>query len=240
MGLFRKKQQEKPFVTVIITAAGASRRMGGGNKQLMSLGGIPVLGRTMLAFENSDYVREIIVTAPEDQVVPYADLGASLGISKLKKVVKGGTSRLESAYLGACEAAPACDYLAVHDGARPLVTGQIIADVCEAAFAHTAAGAGVPVHDTVKQVDGERRITQTVDRDRLMAMQTPQMADRALLLAAMKKALDEGAEPTDECAALERMGVHPLVVESSFENLKITTPIDLLFAEAILQERGSL
>lgn len=240
MKLFGKKKPEKPFVTAVITAAGASRRMGGGNKQMMELGGMPVLGRTLLAFQNSDYIREIIVAAAEDQIIAYADLGASLGITKLTKVIKGGASRLESAYLAACQADERAEYLAVHDGARPLVTGKIIENVCEAAFLHTAAAAGVPIHDTVKKVDHEKKIEKTVDRSTLMAMQTPQAADSALLRAAMKKALDDKIEATDECAALEHMGVRPVVTDGSFENIKITTPVDLVFAGAILEERGEI
>lgn len=235
MRLFRKKSKETPFVTAVILAAGASRRMGGENKQLMDLGGIPVLGRTLLAFEGSDYIREIVVAAAEDQVVPYADLGASLGISKLTRVITGGASRMESAYKAACQVSDRAAYLAVHDGARPLVSQKVIADACEAAFLHTASAAGVPVHDTIKQVDKDRRVERTMDRAALMAMQTPQVADRALLLAALQSALEAGAEVTDECTALERMGVRPYISPGAFENIKVTTPTDLFIALGILE-----
>lgn len=240
MKLFEKKAPPMPFVTVVILAAGASQRMGGANKQLLEVGGIPALGRSMLAFEGSPYIREIIVVAAEDQVVPYAELGASLKIGKLTKVIRGGKTRLESAYLGACEASDEAAYLVVHDGARPLVTQKIIEDCCEAAFLHTAAAAGVPVHDTIKQIDRKRCVVKTVDRENLMAMQTPQAADKALLLAALQSAMDADAAVTDECAALERLGVRPYISEGSYENIKLTTPADLAVAQAIFERRGSL
>ena len=235
MKLFRKKPEEKPFVTAVILAAGSSRRMGGENKQMLELGGIPVLGRTLLAFEGSPYIREIVIAASEDNVVPYADLGASLGITKLTRVIAGGATRLESSYKACCQISDEAAYIAVHDGARPLVSQKVIADACEAAFLHTTAAAGVPVHDTIKQVDSSRHVERTVDRSTLMAMQTPQVADRALLLAALQSALEQGAEATDECAALERMGVRPYISEGAFENIKITTPTDLRIAQGILE-----
>ena len=238
MGLFgRKKKEETPFVTVVIAAAGASRRMGGENKQLILLDGVPALGRTLLAFQQRPYIREIILAAAEEHMAEYAALGRQLRISKLTKVIRGGESRLESVYRAACEASPDCEYLAVHDGARPLVRQQVIEDVCKAAFLYSAAGPGVPVTDTIKRIDGAGRALETVDRESLRAMQTPQMAEKPLLLAALQSALEAGAETTDELAALERMGVHPVIVPGDRENIKLTTPTDVLVANAILAGR---
>ena len=237
MGLFgRKKKEETPFVTVVIAAAGASRRMGE-NKQLIPLGGVPALGRTLLAFQQSPYIREIILAAAEEHMAEYAALGRQLSITKLTKVIRGGASRLESVYRAACEVSPDCEYLAVHDGARPLVSQQVIEDVCKAVFLYSAAGAGVPVTDTIKRIDREDRALETVDRDSLRAMQTPQMAEKPLLLAALQSALEAGAETTDELAALERMGVRPVIVPGDRENIKLTTPTDILVANAILAGR---
>ncbi len=238
MGLFgRKKKEETPFVTVIIAAAGASRRMGGENKQLIPLRGVPALGRTMLAFQQSPYIREIILAAAEEHMAEYAALGRQLGITKLTRVIRGGASRLESVYRAACEASLECEYLAVHDGARPLVSQQVIGDVCKAAFLYSAAGAGIPVTDTIKRIDGADRALATVDREQLRAMQTPQMAEKPLLLAALQGALEAGAETTDELAALERMGMRPVIVPGDRENIKLTTPTDVLVANAILEGR---
>lgn len=238
--MFGKKKKEPPFVTAIIPAAGASRRMGGGNKLLMDLEGVPVLGRTLLALEGCDIIREIIIAAAEDTIVTYAELGKSLGITKLTKVVKGGDTRQESVYKAALEADERAKYLAVHDGARPLVTREVVENACKGAFLHTCAAAGVAVHDTIKQVDCSGHVEQTVDRETLRAMQTPQAADKNLLLAALKDALDHGVTVTDECAALERLGARPVITEGSFENIKITTPVDLQFARAVLEGRGAL
>lgn len=238
MGLFgRKKKEETPFVTVVIAAAGASRRMGGENKQLILLDGIPALGRTLLAFQQSPYIREIILAAAEEHMAEYAALGRKLNIDKLTRVIRGGASRLESVYRAACEASPDCEYLAVHDGARPLVSQQVIENVCKAAFLYSAAGAGIPVTDTIKRIDREGRALATVDRESLRAMQTPQMAEKPLLLAALQSALEAGAETTDELAALERMGMRPVIVPGDRENIKLTTPTDVLVANAILAGR---
>lgn len=238
MGLFgRKKKEETPFVTVVIAAAGASRRMGGENKQLILLDGVPVLGRTLLAFQQSPYIREIILAAAEEHMAEYAALGRQLKIDKLTRVIRGGESRLESVYRAACEAAAECEYLAVHDGARPLVSQQVIENVCKAAFLYSAAGTGIPVTDTIKRIDREGRALATVDRESLRAMQTPQMAEKPLLLAALQSALEAGAETTDELAALERMGMRPVIVPGDRENIKLTTPTDVLVANAILAGR---
>lgn len=235
--LFGKKKKQPPFVTAIIPAAGVSRRMGGGNKLLMELDGVPVLGRTMLALEACDIIREIIVAASEENIVYYAELGKALGITKLTKVVKGGDTRQESVYKAALEAANEAEYLAVHDGARPLVTPEVVQNACEGAFLHTCAAAGVDVHDTIKEIQKDGHIERTIDREQLRAMQTPQVADKALLTAALQSAIEAGVTVTDECAALERMGARPVVTEGSFENIKITTPADLLYAQAILEGR---
>jgi len=235
--MFGKKKKAPPFVTAIIPAAGASRRMGGGNKLLMELEGVPVLGRTLLALESCPIIREIIIAASEDNIVTYAELGKTLGVTKLTKVVKGGDTRQESVYKAALEADEQAKYLAVHDGARPLVTPEVVENACKGAFLHTCAAAGVKVHDTIKRVDSTDHIAETVDRECLRAMQTPQVADKNLLLAALKSALDQGITVTDECAALELLGARPVITEGSFENIKITTPVDLQFARAVLEGR---
>lgn len=235
--MFGKKKKRPPFVTAIIPAAGASRRMGGENKLLLELEGVPVLAHTLLALERCPCIREIVLAAPEELIVPYAELARRAGVTKLTRVVKGGATRQESVYRAALEASPKTEYLAVHDGARPLVTEEIVENVCKAAFLYSCAAAGVPVHDTIRSVDSSERAEATLARESLRAMQTPQVADKALLLAALKKALDEGAAVTDECAALEALGVRPVIVPGSFENIKITTPVDLVFARAILEGR---
>lgn len=239
MLFFRKKEKKQPFVTAVIAAGGSSTRMGGENKLLMELDEHSVLAHTLLAFENCPSISEIILSARSDMIVPYSNLAADLGIQKLKTVVAGGSTRCESVYRGACQASEQAKYIAVHDGARPLVRPEEIKAVCEKAFTYAAAAAAVPVKDTIKRVE-DGRILETVDRSQLCAMQTPQIADKALMLSALKNALDKNLNVTDECMALEAIHVRPAVVICSYENIKITTPEDILFARAVLAEREGL
>ncbi len=236
MFFFRKKEKKKPFVTAVIAAGGSSSRMGGENKLLMELDDRSVLAHTLLAFQRCPTISEIIISARNDMIIPYSNLAAELGIDKLKCVVAGGSTRCESVFAGACQASPQAKFIAVHDAARPLIRPEEITAVCEKAFEYTAAAAAVPVKDTIKRVE-DGRILDTVDRSQLCAMQTPQVADRALLLSALKNALDRGLNVTDECMALEAIYVRPAVVTCSYENIKITTPEDILFARAVLAER---
>ena len=236
MFFFRKKEKKVPFVSAVIAASGSSTRMGGENKLLMDIGEQPVLAHTLLAFENCPTISEIIIAARSDMIIPYSNLASELGISKLKVVVAGGSTRCESVYSGACQVSDQAKYIAVHDGARPLIRPEEITAICEKAFTYTAAAAAVPVKDTIKIVE-DGRVLETVDRSRLWAMQTPQIADRALLLSALKNAIDTGLNATDECMALEAIHVRPAIVMCSYENIKITTPEDVLFAHAILAQR---
>lgn len=236
VSLFRKKPQTPPFVTAVVAAGGSGVRMGG-NKLLMELHGMPVLGRTLLALENCALVRKVIVAARADLVVEYGRLASSLGCTKVVKVVSGGETRLHSVYRACCEASAEAGYLAVQDAARPLTTPAEIERVLRAAFKNGSALAACPVRDTLRRAGEDGRAAATVDRERLYAAQTPQCADRALLLGALKKAIDDGAAVTDECMALERLGVRPALVETSPLNIKITAPEDLILAGAILEAR---
>lgn len=239
MALFRKKKTAPPFVTAVIAAGGSSQRMGGENKLLMEVGGVPVLAHTLLAFEHCESISEIVVAAKGDAVVTYSNLAAAFGIHKLKCVVEGGASRAESVYRAACQASDAAQYLAVHDGARPLIQAEEITAVCDAAFACGSAAAAVPIKDTVKRVENGK-IAATIDRSQLYAAQTPQTAEKGVLLAALKRVLDEKIPVTDECMALEYLNIHPQAVVCSYENIKITTPEDLIFAESILNKREGI
>ena len=236
MFFFRKREKKMPFVSAVIAASGSSTRMGGENKLLMEIGEQSVLAHTLLAFQNCSMISEIVIAARGDMIIPYSNLATELGIDKLKVVVAGGKTRCESVYAGARQVSDRADYIAVHDGARPLIRPEEIVSVCEKAFTYTAAAAAVPVKDTIKIVE-DGRISETVDRSRLWAMQTPQVADRALLMSALKNAIDQNLNATDECMALEAIHVKPAIVMCSYENIKITTPEDVLFARAILAQR---
>lgn len=230
----RKKINCPAGVCAVIVAAGSSQRMGGDNKLLLELAGTPLLVHTLGAFERCDVVRDIVLVCREQDILPYTMLARSAGISKLYAVVRGGDSRTTSALAG-LEAAPADTVLvAVHDGARPLVSEALIAEAVYAAAEHGAAAPVVPVKDSIKRIENGR-ITADVARDTLAAVQTPQVFRRALLERALSDAARAGRTYTDDCAAVEAYGQPVFVTHGSYQNIKITTPEDLLIAQAFLQ-----
>ena len=238
LSFFRKiKQSSRPRCTALVAAAGVSSRMGGRDKLLELLDGVPVLARTLTALQQARQVDEIVVACREDELLTVSDLCRTYGISKCSKVVRGGESRLHSVLLAALEASPEAKLLAVQDGARPLVTPALIDRVVAAAARCGAAAPAIPLKDTIKAVRDGGAVDRTLDRDGLRAVQTPQVFDAALLKAALQSALEQQLPITDDCSAVERLGKVVFLVEGEEENLKITTPTDLLLAEAILQNR---
>ena len=234
--LLRKGPPERPRCGAIVAAAGSSSRMGGENKLMLPLEGVPVLARTLLALEGSQLVDEIVVAVREEDLLPVADLCKQFGVSKPAKIVRGGETRLASVLAAAMECREDMAFLAVHDGARPLADPALIDSVIETAFRTNAAVPAVPVKDTIK-IAAEGRVAGTPARETLRAVQTPQVFDAQLLRAALQAAVDSGAEITDDCSAVERLGKEVYLTEGSYENIKITTPEDLLLAEAILRKR---
>ena len=238
MAFFKRfREAQRPRCTALVAAAGSSARMGGINKLLQPLDGVPVLVRTLTALQRAGRIDEIVVAAREEDVVEISRLCRTYGISKCAKVVRGGESRTHSVLLAALEARPDAELLAVQDGARPLVTPELIDAVAEAAAKTAAAAPAVPVKDTVKTVREDGTVDRTLDRDALRAVQTPQIFEASILKAALQSALEAGAAVTDDCSAVERLGKRVYLVEGDEENLKITTPVDLLLAEAILKAR---
>lgn len=235
-----KKIQDRgrPFCTAIIPAAGSSARMGGGNKLLMSLCGVPVLVRTLRAIDRAELVSEIVVATRQDQLEEIAKLCHEAELKKPVKVVCGGATRTESVLAAAMEANPKAKLLAVHDGARPLILPADVDDVIRYACHTYAAAPAVPVTDTVKVADETGLVTATPDRSTLHAVQTPQVFQAELLKGALQAAVRDGATVTDDCAAVERLGKQVYLIRGSRENIKITTPIDIAIAEAILRQRG--
>ena len=234
----RKLQDDcRPLCTAIVPAAGSSARMGGENKLLMHIGGVPVLIRTLQAIDKTELVTEIIVATREDTMEEVAALVKSAGLRKKVKIVCGGATRTESVLAAAVEADPKSRLLAVHDGARPLVLPEEFDHVIRFACNTYAAAPAVPVTDTVKVADETGLITATPDRSTLFAVQTPQVFQADLLKAALQSALQDGATLTDDCAAVERLGKQVYLTTGNRENIKITTPVDIAIAEAILQRR---
>lgn len=236
---FLKKMREssRPRCAALVAAAGSSSRMGGVNKLLQPLDGVPVLVRTLTALQLAQRVDEIVVAAREEDLVEISRLCHTYGITKCAKVVRGGESRAHSVLLAALEASDGTELLAVQDGARPLVTPELIDRVVSAAARCGAAAPAVPVKDTVKTVRDGGAVEQTLDRGSLRAVQTPQVFEASLLKAALQSAVEQNVPITDDCSAVERLGKVVFLVEGDEENLKITTPLDLILAEAVLQAR---
>lgn len=233
----KRKDARRPRCAALVAAAGSSTRMGGINKLLQPLDSIPVLIRTLQALQAAQRVDEIIVATRECDLVEIADLCRTYGISKCKKVIRGGESRAHSVMLAALEASEGTELLAVQDGARPLVTPALIDAVIHAAERCGAAAPAVAVKDTIKEADSSGIVVRTLERSALRAVQTPQVFSADLLKGALQSALEQQIPITDDCSAVERLGKEVLLIEGEESNLKITTPGDLILAEAILQAR---
>ena len=218
---------------VVVVAAGSASRMGGIDKVMAELKGEPMIVRTVRNFQECDAVSEIVIVTREDLIVPISNLCRSM--DKVKAVVVGGKSRQESVNLGLNALSDKVKLAAVHDGARPLITWQVIDRAIRAANTYGATAPAIPVKDTIKVVEG-RVVKNTPDRATLFAVQTPQVFDFDLLRGALKKAEQEGAQVTDDCSAVELMGFKVKIVEGDERNIKVTTPMDLKIAEMLLEE----
>ncbi len=228
-----RKALKCKYCGAVIVAAGTASRMGGIDKVMAALGGEPMIVKTVRAFQTCDVIREIVIVTREDLIVPISDL--CQGLDKVRAVVAGGKSRQESVSLGLNALSARVKLAAIHDGARPLISWQVIDRAVRAANSYGAAAPAVPVKDTVKVVKGGV-VESTPDRQTLRAVQTPQVFDFDLLRGALKKASEDGAEVTDDCSAVERMGMSVKIVDGDERNLKITTPMDLKIAEMLWEE----
>ena len=217
----------------VIVAAGSASRMGGIDKVMAPLNGEPMIARTVRAFQNCDAISEIVVVTREDLILPITSLCS--GMDKVQAVVAGGSSRQESVHLGLNALSGKCKLAAIHDGARPLISWQVIDRVVRAANTYGASAPAIPVKDTIKVVQGGV-VKETPDRASLQAVQTPQVFDFDILRGALKKAKQDGAQVTDDCSAVERIGLTVKIVEGEERNLKVTTPLDLKIAQLLLEE----
>jgi len=228
-----RKALKLKYCGAVIVAAGTASRMGGIDKVMAPLVGEPMIVRTVRAFQESDVISEIVIVTREDLILPISNLCASM--DKVKAVVTGGKSRQESVELGMNALSKEVKLAAIQDGARPLITWQVIDRVVRAANTFGGAVPGVPVKDTIKVANGGL-VKETPDRKTLQAIQTPQVFDFDLLRGALKKAKEDGAEVTDDCSAVERLGMKVKIVEGDERNIKVTTPMDLKIAELLLEE----
>jgi len=229
----RKVLPLKPCGAVIV-AAGSASRMGGIDKIMAEINAEPMIRRTVRAFQESDVIRQIVIVTRQDLIVPVMDLCSEF--DKVRAVVAGGEDRAQSVRAGLQALDPKMKLVAVHDGARPFVSWQVIDRTVRAAHAYAAAAPGIPVKDTVKVVNGGI-VRSTPERKTLQAIQTPQVFDVDLLKGALKKAALDKASITDDCSAVERLGMSVKIVEGDERNIKVTTPMDLQLAQLLGKEK---
>ena len=229
-----KNRRKKPgLVSAVIVAAGSSRRMGGTDKLAAPLAGSTVIAHTIRAFQESAEVGEIVLVLR--QGAEGSALEGASGCDKLSRIVHGGDTRTQSAYAGVMACDPEAEIILIHDGARPLVTKEVIRSAVEGARKFGAAVPVTPVTDTVK-VGKDGFADSSPDRSTLFAAQTPQAFRAELIKAALQDAVDKKLSLTDDCAAVERLGMHVKLVEGDVRNRKITLPADLALAEVLYKE----
>lgn len=225
-------------VSAIIVAAGSSTRMGGESKQLMTLGGIPVLARTLLAFERAKCIKNIVIVARDCDILPFQIIAEKYIISKVSDIVCGGCCREESVKNGVLRLGDDTEYVLIHDGARPLIEPELIERVAAAAEKFGAVTCGVPVKDTLKLVkDGV--VDTTLDRSQIYSIQTPQGFNYKLFKECIA-GIDDLTVYTDDCAVVESCGHSVHIVEGDYNNIKITTKEDISVASGILNMRGNV
>ena len=227
------------MVTAIVLAAGRSTRMGGSsNKQFIELLGKPLIYYSLAAFEQCCVVDAVVVVRRPDCAQQAEQIVHEFGFKKVVAFTNGGVERQNSVWNGLEQCNPATDIVAVHDGARPLVTPALIETTIASAHAYGTGIAATKVVDTIKEANEDKTVVRTVDRAKLWAVQTPQSVRLSLLREAYTKVFQEQTVVTDEAAAVESLGKKVHLVETSFLNLKITTPADLAMAEALLRVRS--
>ena len=230
---YKISEQQNKGIPVIIAAAGASRRMGGENKQFSTIGGIPVLAKTLLAFENSKEISSIIVVTSKESMKEVQLLAKEYMIEKLSDIIAGGNSRAESVKNGFSCLDAKCERVLIHDGARPLVDTETINRVVNALKDSKAVCPAVPVKDTLKTVENGV-VTATLEREKTVSIQTPQ----GVWVNEYKQALEVSEDLskfTDDMSVMESAGFKVITVLGSYRNIKITTPEDLIIANAFAE-----
>jgi 2-C-methyl-D-erythritol 4-phosphate cytidylyltransferase len=228
-------------ITVIIPAAGMGKRMqsayGETRKQFILIHDKPILYYTLRPFHESELIDDIILVC-EKEWIGYVqkEIIELYRFTKVKKIAEGGALRQDSVYKG-LKAIDRADIVLVHDGVRPVISENKIREVIMAASDHNAAILAVKVKDTVKKQDADGFVAETLNREKLWNVQTPQCFEYQLLIQAFEKAYQEGFYGTDESMLVERLGVKVKIVEGEYENIKITTPEDVSFVENRIQKK---
>ena len=225
------KASKKHFVSAIIVAAGSGTRMKiPERKQLVEINDMPVIAHTLTAFENTDIIDEIVIVTKEEDILIMWDIAKAFNISKVTEIVKGGETRTDSVKNGINSAKG--DIVAIHDGVRPCIKSIHIDATVKKAMETGAAALGCPVTDTLKRVGKNSFITDTVNREDLWAIQTPQVFEKDLLLKAYNEGNTEGA--TDDCMLLESIGIKVTMVEGDRTKIKVTMQEDIDIVSSIL------
>jgi 2-C-methyl-D-erythritol 4-phosphate cytidylyltransferase len=224
------------MLTAIIVAAGSSKRAGF-DKLLAKIANRPVIQHTLAAFENATCVNDVLVVSRETVAMRHFIVKTNL--RKVRRVVRGGVRRQDSVWAGLSALDSEVEFVAVHDAARPLITPREIERVFAAARKHGAAALAAPITDTLKLADANHVVTDSIDREDVFAMQTPQIFRRDLLSRAYEQVKKDSLTVTDEVSAIEYAGGRVVIVPAEDHNFKITYANDLLLAEAILKQRAS-
>lgn len=219
---------------VIIVAAGSSSRMGGINKQFMPVLGVPVIARTLMAFERNVEISKIIVVTAADSIVDMQLVCEKYMISKVTDIIAGGKNRHESVMQGISRLDNSDSKVLIHDGARPFVNDKVITAVVRALKEFDAALCVVKINDTVKKIDENGVVVTTIDRSMLYGAQTPQGVDVKKYINASENLPDVDAF-TDDASIMEAAGYTVKAVMGSSRNIKITTPDDIVIAESIVK-----
>lgn len=231
--------KEKKIVSAVIVSAGNSTRMGGINKQFLELNNAPVIVNTIIPFQKSTIIDEIIIVTRECDLDEVAKLVEEYELNKVSNIVAGGETRQLSVYEGVISTSEIADLVVIHDGARPLVSDSVITETIKAAADFGAAATGVKVKDTVKIVDENDNIIDTPDRAFMRFIQTPQVFNKKLYLQAVDS-VENSKDFTDDCMLIEAYGKTVKYVDGDYENIKITTPEDISIAENFLKRRNEV
>lgn len=232
-------QMHRKTAAVIVCAGNGTRfdEFGGITKQMAILRDVPVICRTIAVFEQCPVIDEIIVVARYNETGKYDGFIKQYGFKKIRRVVAGGNTRQQSALIGFDAISEDMEFVAIHDGARCLVTPEMIEKVALEAYRYGAATACTVSHDTVKLAGDNSFVDRTVDRDSVRLVQTPQIFGANLYRASAYTAKEDGVEVTDDCMLAERLGFRVRLVDCGADNIKITVPFDMYLAEAILTHR---
>jgi len=236
--LIRQTASKKRFCSAILLAAGSGTRFDDKHaKQFLEIDGMSVLVRSALVFQQSDLIDEIVLVTRQADTEGCRNILQKNGITKLTRVMAGGDTRQMSAKIGFDAVNPICDFVAIHDAARCLVTTDMIEAVMETAFVNGAAAAATRAVDTIKKTNGADKITETIDRENIWLVQTPQIFMADMYRAAAYMAEKDHFIATDDCSLAERLGFKVQLIECGRTNIKITYPEDVVIAEAILEQR---